>query len=156
MSASILSWVVVGGKFSAYWLVPIWLNGDSPSWRSHARLVSCPATRALFAGSFLVASLLTGTRQTLGFNTHLRQHTSPPSFAKTSPFFGQVAVLLWLHYRIPVCVHSPLGSVSRLYIAQYHSALTLTGSPPPGATRLLFGCFMPVTTIYDMQHLITW
>jgi len=49
--------------------------------------------------------------------THTFDNTPHRLVLPRLPLFGQVAVLLWLHYRIPVCVCSPLGSVSCLYIA---------------------------------------
>jgi len=69
------------------------------------------------------------------------------------PHFWAGRGFAWLHYCIPVCIQSPLGSVSHLFIARYHSALTPTGSPPSGATGLLSGRGTPITKIYDMQSL---
>jgi len=74
-------------------------------------------------------------------------------FYHNFPFFRPVVVLLWIYYHIPECVWSPLGCVSHLCIAQYHSALTLSSSPQSGGGWFRFGCVTPVTTIYDMQYL---
>ena len=52
--------------------------------------------------------------------THTFDNTPYHLVLPRLPLFEQVVVLLWLHYHIPVCVRSPLGSISHLYIARYH------------------------------------
>ena len=88
-------------------------------------------------------------------HSHLRQHTSPPGFAKTPFFFGQVAVLLWLHFCVCVCplVHPLRSSVPQTVTpTQYHSVWTSNGSPSSRATRLLH-CFTQVSDmVFTTRH----
>ena len=68
-------------------------------------------------------------------------------FCQDPLFFGWVAVLLWLHLPVCVCVclFAPCVQVYlRLTTTQYHSVWTLNGSPSSKATRLLC-CFTQVS-----------